>query len=226
VLLHKEETVLQGIIYGLTVAERLLGWKWMCSNSGNENLKATMHNANQRIHKNNWNMWNISAMWLAWQRDMKPRASMSKAAIKKKKTHFTRILELYLKKKLQKYYIWSTILYSADIWTLWENISETWFILSFGWYPDVWIFSADVSEHSQFHLHRWCNWKNNWDETAMVVVQVKVWLKIAWANRKEGGTGRGLVRVGEQRSEHGESLRLRISEAVWYVPYSVHESDA
>jgi len=31
--------------------------------------------------------------------------------------------------------------------------------------------------------------KDNWDDIARVFVQVKVWLKIAWANQEEGQGG-------------------------------------
>ena len=43
---------------------------------------------------------------------------MAKAAFKKKKTLFTRKLDLNLRKKLVKCYIWSMALYGAETWTL------------------------------------------------------------------------------------------------------------
>ena len=43
---------------------------------------------------------------------------MAKAAFKKKKTLFTRKLDLNLRKKLIKCYIWSMALYGAETWTL------------------------------------------------------------------------------------------------------------
>jgi hypothetical protein len=43
---------------------------------------------------------------------------MAKAAFNKKKTLFTRKLDLNLKKKLVKCYIWSIALYGNETWTL------------------------------------------------------------------------------------------------------------
>jgi len=45
---------------------------------------------------------------------------MSKAAFNKKKTLFTSKLDLHLRKKLVKCYIWSMALYGAETWTLRE----------------------------------------------------------------------------------------------------------
>ena len=43
---------------------------------------------------------------------------MAKAAFNKKRTLFTSTLDLELRKKLVKYYIWSIALYGAETWTL------------------------------------------------------------------------------------------------------------
>jgi hypothetical protein len=43
---------------------------------------------------------------------------MAKAAFNKKKAPFTRKLDLELRKKLVKCYIWSIALYGAETWTL------------------------------------------------------------------------------------------------------------
>jgi len=43
---------------------------------------------------------------------------MAKSAFSKKKTLFTSKLDLNLRKKLIKYYIWSMALYGAETWTL------------------------------------------------------------------------------------------------------------
>ena len=43
---------------------------------------------------------------------------MTKAAFNKKKTLFTSTLDLHLRKKLVKCYIWSMALYGAETWTL------------------------------------------------------------------------------------------------------------
>jgi hypothetical protein len=43
---------------------------------------------------------------------------MAKAAFNKKSTLFTSTLDLELRKKLVKFYVWSTALYGAKTWTL------------------------------------------------------------------------------------------------------------
>ena len=50
--------------------------------------------------------------------EIKSRIAMAKSAFNKKKTLFTSKLDLNLRKKLIKCYIWSTTLYGAEIWTL------------------------------------------------------------------------------------------------------------
>jgi len=51
-------------------------------------------------------------------REIKSRIAMAKAAFSKKKTLFTSKLNLNLRKKLIKCYIWSMALYGAETWTL------------------------------------------------------------------------------------------------------------
>ena len=43
---------------------------------------------------------------------------MAKAAFNKKRTLFTNTLDLELRKKLVKCYVWSIALYGAETWTL------------------------------------------------------------------------------------------------------------
>jgi hypothetical protein len=50
--------------------------------------------------------------------EIKSRIAIAKAALNKKKTLFTSKLDLNLRKKLVKCYIWSLALYGAEIWTL------------------------------------------------------------------------------------------------------------
>ena len=52
-------------------------------------------------------------------REIKSRIAMAKVAFNKKKTLFTSKLDLDLRKKLVKCYIWSMALYGAETWTLW-----------------------------------------------------------------------------------------------------------
>ena len=50
--------------------------------------------------------------------EIKSRISMAKAAFNKNKTLFTSIMDLNLRKKLIKCYIWSMALYGVETWTL------------------------------------------------------------------------------------------------------------
>jgi len=50
--------------------------------------------------------------------EIKSRIAMAKTAFSKKKTFFTSKLDLNLRNKLIKCYIWSMALYGAETWTL------------------------------------------------------------------------------------------------------------
>ena len=50
--------------------------------------------------------------------EIKCRITMAKAAFNKKRTLFTSTLDLGLRKKLVKSYVWSIALYGAESWTL------------------------------------------------------------------------------------------------------------
>jgi len=50
--------------------------------------------------------------------EIKSRIAMEKAAFNKKKNLFTRKLDLNLRKRLVRCYIWSIALYGAETWTL------------------------------------------------------------------------------------------------------------
>jgi hypothetical protein len=50
--------------------------------------------------------------------EIKCKFAMAKAAFNKKRTLFTSTLDLELRKKLMKCYIWSIALYGAETWTL------------------------------------------------------------------------------------------------------------
>jgi hypothetical protein len=52
-------------------------------------------------------------------REIKFKIAMAKAAFNKKKTLFTSKLDLNLRKKLVKCYIWGMDLYGAETWTHW-----------------------------------------------------------------------------------------------------------
>jgi hypothetical protein len=50
--------------------------------------------------------------------EIKSRIAMAKAAFNKKRNLFASILDLELRKKLVKCYVWSIALYGAETWTL------------------------------------------------------------------------------------------------------------
>jgi hypothetical protein len=50
--------------------------------------------------------------------EITPRITMAKAAFNQKKNLFTSTLDLNLRTKLVKCYIWSMALYGAETWTL------------------------------------------------------------------------------------------------------------
>ena len=50
--------------------------------------------------------------------EIKCGIAMAKAAFNKKRTRFTSTLDLELRKKLVKCYVWNIALYGAETWTL------------------------------------------------------------------------------------------------------------
>jgi len=52
--------------------------------------------------------------------EIKCRIAMAKASFNKNKALFIRTLDLELRKKLVKCYIWGIALYGAETWTLWQ----------------------------------------------------------------------------------------------------------
>ena len=57
---------------------------------------------------------------------------MAKAAFNKKRARFTSTMDLELRKKLVKCYIWSIALYGAETWTLRAVDQNTWKALKCG----------------------------------------------------------------------------------------------
>ena len=53
-------------------------------------------------------------------REIKSSIAMAKAALNRKKAFFTSKLDLNLRKKLVKCYIWGIPMRGAEIWTLWK----------------------------------------------------------------------------------------------------------
>jgi hypothetical protein len=75
--------------------------------------------------ENNWRMWKsfkyLGSILTNDGRctcEIKCRIAMAKAAFNKKRTLFTGTLDLELRKKLVKCYVWSIALYGAETWTL------------------------------------------------------------------------------------------------------------
>jgi len=60
--------------------------------------------------------------------EIKCRTAMAKTACNKKRALFTSTLDLELRKKLVKCYIWSIALYGAETWTL-RAVDQTWKVL-------------------------------------------------------------------------------------------------
>jgi len=56
--------------------------------------------------------------------NLNPGLSWQKQQFNKKRTHFTRWLDSYLRKKLVKCYISSIALYCAEIWKHWKVAQE------------------------------------------------------------------------------------------------------
>jgi hypothetical protein len=57
-------------------------------------------------------------------REIKSRIVMAKASFSRKKTLFTSKLDLNLRTKVMKCYVWSITLYGAETWTLWKVDQE------------------------------------------------------------------------------------------------------
>ena len=91
--------------------EWLINGKWKMLWSGNERGKIMINHNNRR-------MWNISTRTITSDeictREMKSRIAMAKGAFNKQ-TLFTKKLELHLRRKLEKYYIWSKHLPSKTL---------------------------------------------------------------------------------------------------------------
>ena len=94
--------------------------------------------------------------------EIKSRIAMAKAAFNKKKTLFTSKLDLNLRKKLVKCYIWSTALYGAETWTL--RAADQKYLDSF----EMWCWrrmeKISWTDHvrNKEVLHEIRKWKFNW----------------------------------------------------------------
>jgi len=104
--------------------------------------------------------------------EIKSRIAMAKAAFSRKKTPFTSKLDLNLRKKLVKCYIWSMALYGAETWMLWAADQK--YLGSFemwcwrrkekiSWTDHVRNEEVLLIVNDQRNiLHEIRKWKNNW----------------------------------------------------------------
>jgi len=120
----KEETVLQGMINKLIEIGRCYGMEMNVEKKSNENFKTTIPSNNYDRPKTTGECGNFLIFCSMLTNDgrctceIKSRIAMAKVAFNKKKTLFTSKLDLNLRKKLVKCYIWSMALYYAENWTL------------------------------------------------------------------------------------------------------------
>jgi hypothetical protein len=125
VLLAREENVLQGMIDRLIEIGRRYGMEMNVRKT--KVMKISRQPSPMKIMIDQKQLENVEyfnylgsmiASDARCTREIKSRIAMAKAAFNKKKNHFTSKLELNLRKKLLRCYIWSIALYGAETWTL------------------------------------------------------------------------------------------------------------
>ena len=123
---------------------------------------------------------------------IKSRIAMAKAAFSKKKTLFTSKLDLNLRKKLIKCYIWSMALYGAETWTLraadqkylesfemlcWRRMEK----ISWTYHVRIFLIVYLISNQKTFYLHAFyrvmcgldCQWARRGSIDTSLVHSVK-----------------------------------------------------
>jgi hypothetical protein len=94
-------------------------------NKSNENFKTTITSKNYARPKQLVNVESFKYLGSILTNhgrctsEIKRRIAMAKAALNKKRTLFTSTLDLGLRKKLVKCYVWSIALYGAETWSRW-----------------------------------------------------------------------------------------------------------
>ena len=120
VLMAKEEKVLQGTIDKLIEIGSCYGMEMNVEKKSNENFKTAIPSTimiDQKQMENVECFKYLGSMLTNDRRctcEIKPRIAMAKAAFSKKKNLFTSTLDLNLRKKLVKCYIWSMTVYGAE----------------------------------------------------------------------------------------------------------------
>jgi hypothetical protein len=124
VLLAGEEKVLQGMVDRLIEIERRYGMEMNVEKtevmrfSRQPSPMKIMIDQKQLENMEYFNYLRSMINDARCTREIKSRIAMAKSAFNKKKNLFTSKLDLNLRKKLVKRYIWNIVLYGAETWTL------------------------------------------------------------------------------------------------------------
>ena len=133
VLMAKEETVLQGMIDKLTEIGRCYGIEMNVEKTNVMIMRISRQPSPVTIMIEQKQLENVECFKYLGRIltndgrctcEIKSRIAMAKAAFNKKKTLFTSKLDLNLRNKLVKCYIWSMALYGAETWTPSDSRSE------------------------------------------------------------------------------------------------------
>jgi hypothetical protein len=123
VLLAKEETVLRGMIERLIEAGRCYGMEMNVKKTKVMRISREsppvqiMIDQKQLVNVEYFNYLGSMINDARCSREIKSRIAMAKTAFNRETTHFTSKLDLSLRKKLVKCYIWSTAFYDDETWT-------------------------------------------------------------------------------------------------------------
>jgi len=119
VVMAKEETILKGMIVKLIEIGRWYGMDMNVGKKSNENFKTTKPSNNYDRPKTGECFKYLGSVLTndgRCSREIKSRIGMAKTAFNKKKNLFTSTLDLNLRKKLVKCYIWSMAFYGTETW--------------------------------------------------------------------------------------------------------------